>query len=62
MANQGGSYTADKNGKNKKLVSRTQERSRDAKGVYTASVVYTKVPQAKPTTSPAPDNSQEVAD
>ena len=56
MANQGGSYTADKNGKNKKLVSRTQERPRNASGVYT------KGPQTKPITSPAPDNAQEVAD
>ena len=58
MANQGGSYTADKNGKNKKLVSRTQERSRDAKGVYT------EIPEQKTTPAPAPvaDNAQEVAD
>ena len=58
MANQGGSYTADKNGKNKKLVSRTQERPRNAKGVYT------KGPQAAPIPAPAQaaDNKQEVAD
>ena len=57
MANSGGSYTADKNGKNKKLVHRTQELVRDENG---KAVKPAPSPAGQP--KAAPSNKPEVTD